>query len=84
MFLEKVADSYLDALLDIDSNDRLTSGLYDKCDEFNFAIVNFPFLCSDIPISPAYDVYISKLIRYARASSEYELLSKRSKLLTKK
>ena len=41
--------SYLDILLNIDSNGRLTTTLYDKRDDFNFAIVNFPFLCSNIP-----------------------------------
>jgi hypothetical protein len=39
------------------------STLYDKRDEFNFAIVNFPFLCNNIPLSPAYPVYISYLIQ---------------------
>jgi hypothetical protein len=38
--------SYLDILLNIDSNGRLIISLYDKCDYFDFAIVNFPFLCS--------------------------------------
>ena len=28
-------------------------------------------MCSNIPASPAYGVYISQLIRYARASSKY-------------
>ena len=51
--------SYLDILLNIDSNGRLKTSLYDKRDDFNFAIVNFPFLCSNIPLSPAYGVYIS-------------------------
>ena len=32
----------------------------------------FPFLSSNIPSSPAYGVFISQLIRYARASSSYE------------
>jgi hypothetical protein len=34
-------------------------------------IVNFPFLCSNIyiPLSPAYGVHISQLIRYARSCS---------------
>jgi hypothetical protein len=40
--------SYLDILLNIDSNGRLTTPLYDKRDDFDFAIVNFPFLCSNI------------------------------------
>ena len=40
---------------------------YDKRDDFNFPIVNFPFICSNIPAVPAYGVYISQLIRYSRA-----------------
>jgi hypothetical protein len=59
--------SYIDISLNIDSNGRLITSLYDKRDDFDFAIVNFPFLCSNIPFSPAYGVYVSKLIRYARA-----------------
>jgi hypothetical protein len=59
--------SYLDILLSIDSNGRLTTSLSDKRDDFEFAIVNFPFLCSNIPLSPTYGVYFSQLIRYARA-----------------
>jgi hypothetical protein len=33
-----------------DSNGRLTTSLYDKRDDFDFAIVNFPFLCSNKPL----------------------------------
>ena len=74
--------SYLDILLNIDSNGRLTTSLYGKHDDFNCTIVNFPFLCSNIPLSPAYGVYISQLIRYARACLPYEDFSKRGKLIT--
>jgi hypothetical protein len=42
------------------------------------------YTCSNIPLSPAYGVCISQLIRYAKAYSEYEDFSKRDKLLTKK
>jgi hypothetical protein len=76
--------SYLDILPNIDSNGRLTTTLFDKCNDFDFAIVNFPFLCSNIPLSPAYGVYISQLIRCARACFAYEDFSKRGKLLTNK
>ena len=34
-------------------------------------------MCSNIPVSPAYGVYISQLIRYARASSNYSDFLKR-------
>jgi len=37
--------------------------LYDKRDDFTFPIVNFPFLCGNIPAAPAYAVYISQLAR---------------------
>lgn len=59
--------SYLDLYLYIDNSGRLKSKLYDKHDDFDFPIVNFPFLSSNIPTSPAYGVYISQLIRYCRA-----------------
>jgi hypothetical protein len=44
---------------------------------YNFKIINFPNMCSNIPASPAYGVYISQLIRYARASSNYSDFLKR-------
>ena len=57
--------SYLDLHLEIDSDGRLRTKLYDKRN-FNFPIVNFPFIyiCSNIPTAPAYGVYTSQLIRY--------------------
>ena len=51
--------SYLDLHIEIDSECRLRTKLYDKTDDFNFPIVNFPFICSNIPAAPAYGVYIS-------------------------
>jgi hypothetical protein len=44
---------YLDLHLEIDSEGRLTTKLYDKRDDFNFPIVNFSFICSNIPATPA-------------------------------
>ena len=76
--------SYLDVLLNIDSGGKLTTQLYDKRDDFNFAIVNFPYTCSNIPLSPAYGVYLSKLIQYARTYSTYHQFSSRSRPLTDK
>jgi hypothetical protein len=60
----------------------LTTTQYDKREDFDFAIVNFPFLCSNIPLSPAYGVYISQLIQYAEACFAYEGFSQQGKLLT--
>ena len=41
--------SYLDLHLEIDSGHRLRTKLCDNRDDFNFPIVNFPFICSNIP-----------------------------------
>jgi hypothetical protein len=51
--------SYLVVLLNIDIGGNLTTQLYDKGDDFNFAIFSFPYTCSNIPISPVYSLYIS-------------------------
>ena len=49
--------TYLDLHLDIDSEGRLRTKLYDKRDDFKFPIVNFPFICSNIPAAYIY-IYI--------------------------
>ena len=77
--------SYLNLLLLIRRDGQIHTSIYDKRDDFNFHITNFPFL-SNIPSSPAFCVFISQLIRYARSCSLYEwfMLSSRrhfSKLL---
>ena len=76
--------SYLDLLLSIESYGQLRTSLYDKRDDFNFHITNFPFLSSNIPSSPAYGVFISQLIRYARACSSYECFILRAARLSSK
>ena len=58
--------------------------LYDKRDDFNFHITNFPFLNSNIPSSQAYGVFIWLLIRYARACSSYECFILRAVRLSSK
>ena len=62
-------------------NGKLSTWLYDKRDNFNFPIVNFPFLSSNILSAPAYRVYVSQLIRYARSCSKYQDFVDREKLL---
>ena len=51
------------------SNGTVSTKIYDKRDDFDFDIANFPFLDSDVPRRTSYGVYISQLIRFARASS---------------
>ena len=73
--------SYLDLFLEIDKDGKLQSKIYDKRDDFDFQVVNFPFLCNNIPASPAYGVYV---IRYATACSNYTDFVDRGIILSRK
>ena len=64
------------------SNGFVSSKIYDKHDDFDFDIVNFPFLDGDVPRSISYRVYISQLIRFARVSSHVVDFNARNKSLT--
>ena len=66
------------------SNDIVSTKIYDKRDDFDFEIVNFPFLDGDVPRFTSYGVDISQLIRFARASSHVADFNTRNKLLTHK
>ena len=58
---------FLDLHLSI-SDGFVKTKTYDKRDDFDFDIVNFPFLDGDVPRSASYGVYISQLIRFALVS----------------
>ena len=58
--------------------------MYDNPDDFNFEIVNFPFLDGGVPRSPFYGVYISQLIRFARVCSNVDDFNNRNLFLTAK
>ena len=73
--------TFLDLHLSI-SNDIVSTQLFDKRDDFDFEIVNCPFLDVDVPCSTSYGVYISQLIRFARVSSHAADFNTRNKLLT--
>ena len=76
--------SYLDLLLSIGRDGQLRTSLYDKREDFDFHITNFPFPSRNIPSSPAYGIFISQLIWYARACSSYECLILRAVRLSNK
>ena len=80
----KTSASFLDLLLSIGRDGQLHTSLYDKRDDCNLHITNFPFLISNIPSSPAYGVLISQFIRYARACSSYECFIQRATRLSNK
>ena len=45
--------SYLELTFMLDIHDKLSIKLYDKLDDFDFHIVNFPFFFSDISSDPS-------------------------------
>jgi hypothetical protein len=47
--------SYFNLHIEIDSEDRLRTKLYKRW--FQFLIVNFPFICNNIPPAPTYGAY---------------------------
>ena len=75
--------AFLDLHLSI-SNDIVSTKIYDRRDDFDFEIVNFPFLDCAVPRSSSYGVYISQLIRFARAASHVADFNTHNKLLTQK
>ena len=65
-------------------NGTASTKIYDKRDDFDFDIVNFPFLDGDDPRRTSYGVYISQLFRFGRASSNLSDFNCRNKALTAK
>ena len=63
---------YLNLTFIIDIEGKLSTRQYDKRDDFDFYIVNFLVLYSNIPSGPSYGVFILQLIRYARCCSHYD------------
>jgi hypothetical protein len=51
--------SYLDLHLEIDSEGWLRTKLYNKRDDFNIPIVNFPAICSNIPAATVDPIFQS-------------------------
>ena len=66
------------------TNGIVSSKIYDKQDDYNFEILNFPFLDGDVPRSHSYGVYIFQLIRFARMCSIVDDFNNRNLCLTAK
>ena len=77
-------DPFLDLHLSI-ANRFVSSKIYDKRDDFDFDILNFPCLDGDVkPRSASYGVYIWQLIRFARICNNVTDFNARNKCLTAK
>ena len=73
--------AFLDLNLAIHNN-TVSTKIYDKRVKFDFDFGNFPFLDGDVPQRPSYGVYISQLIRFARAFLHISDFKSRKKFLT--
>ena len=60
--------TFLDISISVESNQFITK-TYDKRDDYNFEIVNYPDLSGNIPKANAYGVFTSQILRYARVCS---------------
>ena len=75
--------SFLDLHLSI-INGVIHTKIYDKRDDFDFDIVNYPHLDGDVPRATSYGVYISQLNRFARACSAVGDFNYRNRVITAK
>ena len=75
--------SYLDLHLEIDNGGRWKTTLRQTW-WHHFTNNKLPFISSNIPASPTYEVYISQLIRYSRTCAQYSDCLDRDQLLTQK
>ena len=78
-----VEASFLDLHLEV-TDGIIKVNVYDKRDDFNFKIINFPCLDGDVPMSPSYGVYISQLVRFSRICTDVKDFSLRSTIMTSK
>ena len=75
--------AFLDLHLSV-SGGVVSAKIYDKRGGFGFEIVGFPFLDGDVPRSASCGVCVSRLVRFAGASSCVADFSARGGLLTRK
>ena len=75
--------AFLDLKINL-NNSQINFSIYDKRDDFNFPIVNFPHMDSCIPKKSALGVFHSQLIRYMRLNSNFLGFRERCKLLKEK
>ena len=74
--------AFLDLLLSI-SSDKVSTKIYDKRHDFDYEIVDFPFLYGDVPRTTSYGVSLSTH-SFARASSHVADYNTSNQLLTQK
>ena len=77
-------DHFLDLNINISDNNKLSFKMYNKTDDFDFEVINFPFPESKIQSNITYSAFFSQLLRYARICSNYIDFKNRCKILSQK
>ena len=75
--------TFLDINLDI-KNNMIYTNIYDKRDDFDFTINNFPNLSSNIHFMRTHGIIISQLVRFARVCMEVNDFISKSKVMVAK
>ena len=75
--------SFLDIEIEI-IDKKFNTRLYDKRKDFSFQIVNFPFLCGNVPKRQSYGVFISQIIRFSRVCMKYQCFVNECRVLVRK
>ena len=64
------------------TNGIVSTKFYNKLDNIEFEIFNFPFLDGDVPHYPSYGVYILQITHFARVCSHVANFNNRNKFVT--
>ena len=68
------------------TNDTASSKIYDKCNHFDFELVNFPFLVEKClaPLPMVYDIFRMQFIRFSRVCFNVNDFNNRNQILSAK
>ena len=77
-------DHFLDLNINMSDNNKLSFKMYNKMDDFDFEVINFPFPESNIHSNITYSAFFSLLLKYARICSNYIDFKNRCKILSQK
>ena len=75
--------TFLDLAINITDN-KFHYKSYDKRKDFNFKIINYPNLNSNVPHAPSYGVFTSQLVRFCDVNNRFDNFQEDIKLLVTK
>ena len=64
--------NFLDINIKINNIQTITTKLYDKRNDFNFTVNNFPIMSSNILFDRTHGIIISQLLRYSKVCLKYD------------